>query len=176
MGRELSTPLHVARHVLESDKAWLLFVEIPAPGLGDSGGFFRLVKNTRHIVANGATWQATSMEIRIPEENADGDLGSLTIAIPNVSRLPLAYVESQSGQQLLGQIVTVYLQHESQLETFAPGLSWRQRGIRFRANERTAELECGHPAQSQRIPFPVFDRRGFPQLLPTAGSPLGGGS
>lgn len=171
MGRTLTSPLQVARHVLASSTAWLLFVEIPRTS-GAGGGTFRLVRASKHVTANGHIWQACPMEIVLPEEDAEGTLGAATIRLPNVSRLPMAYLESG---ELLGQIATVWLQHESSLTTFVPALSWKNLVVRGKARERGASLECGHPAQTQRLPSRIFDRDRFPQLLPSAGLSLTGG-
>ncbi len=160
--RTLSSILQIARRVLHQDKAWLFFVECPAPI-----GFFRLVKASRHVVADGKTWQAASIEIGLPAEDAEGSLGTLTIGVPNVSRLPITYLEVDGFP--LGETVTVYLQHESNLEIFEPALSWSHTVLRAKANETLLELDCGHPAEIQRVPSRRFDRQRFPQLLPVGG-------
>lgn len=159
MGRPLSSPLHVARHLLMSDKAWLLFVEAPRV----AGGFWRLVRNNRNLSANGAKWHAAEMSIELPAEDAEGSLGRASVTISNVSRLPMAAIE---GSELLGQMVTFYLQHEANLATFDPSLGWSQLILSADVTERAARLECGHPAQVARVPSRVFTRKDFPGLLP----------
>ncbi len=160
--RAISSPLHVARHVLEGLEGWLLFVEVE---LGT--GSFRLVRDTQHREGDGKVWQRAAIEIDLPPEDADGSLGTLTFSIPNVSRVPLAYVEA--SDEILGRPVTVYLQHESALDTFEPALSWRHTIVDFRATELVATFEAGHSAEQVRVPGPLFTRVDFPQLLPTAG-------
>lgn len=159
MGRPLTSPLHVARHVLMSDKAWLLFVEVPRVG----GGFWRLVRNNRNLVANGAKWHAADMAIELPAEDAEGTLGRASVTISNVSRLPMAAVE---GSDLLGQTATFWLQHEASLATFDPSLGWKQLILAADATEQLMRLECGHPAQLARVPSRVYTRTDFPGLLP----------
>lgn len=161
--RAMSSPLQIARRVLFQDKAWLFFVEIPAPG----GAFFRLVRSSRHTEADGKVWQAASIEIGLPAEDAEGSLGELSLAVPNVSRLPITYVEVDGYP--LGRTLTVWLQHESSLSAFEPSLSWSHVVLRARADERALVLDCGHPAEVQRVPSRRFDRVRFPQLLPVGG-------
>lgn len=160
--RVLSSPLHVARHVLEGLEGWLLFVEVEL-----EAGSFRLVRDTRHREADGKVWQRAAIEIELPGEDAEGSLGSLTFSIPNVSRVPLAYVEA--ADEVLGRPVTVYLQHESSLDEFEPALSWRHVIVDFRATELVATFEAGHTSTGVRVPGRRFTRADFPQLLPTAG-------
>jgi hypothetical protein len=154
--------LHVARHVLEGLEGWLLFLEVE---LGSAA--FRLVRDTRHREADGKVWQRASIDIELPGEDAAGSLGTLTFSIPNISRVPLAYVEAAG--EILGRPVTVWLQHESSLDAFEPALSWRHKIIDFRATESVATFEAGHTADGIRIPGPLYSREEFPQLLPTAG-------
>lgn len=156
----MSTPLHVARHLLAQGQAWLLFIEIPL----FSGGSFRLVRNTRHVQANGYIWQAASMVIDLPAEEADGSLGSLAISVPNVSRLPISYVEV--SDELLGAEMTCQLAHEGNMATFEPGLSWRHLITTAVATEQALRIESQHPAAITRVPSRIFDRTVFRQLLP----------
>lgn len=160
--RTMSATLQLARRILEQEKAWLFFLEIPAPA-----GFFRLVKSVRHVVADGKTWQAASIEIEPPPEDAEGSLGELVVRVPNVSRVPIAYVEVDGA--ILGQTLTVWLQHESSLSAFEPSLSWSHVVIAARATEQTLQLSCGHPAEIARVPSRRFERAAFPQLLPAGG-------
>ncbi len=166
--RQLSTPLHIARHVLLSDAAWLLFVEAPLK----SGGFIRLVRNSRHLAAGGRKWQACSIEIELPESSAEGALGELRITLPNVSRLPMLYLEA--ANELLGQTFTCWLAHERSLEAFSSALAFAHTALRATMNERVATIVCGHPAQNKRTPAAVYDRRVYPQLLPGGGLTSGG--
>jgi hypothetical protein len=158
MARTVTSPLQIARNILAQGKGFFLFVEVPSV----SGGFFRLVRNNRPLSADGKVWQAAEMGITIPEETADGSLGQLAITIPNVSRVPLALIESGD---ILGQDLTLWLQHENTFSAFVPGLSWQHRAVKASGNERIA-ITCGHPAGLLRVPFPVYDRTEFPQLLP----------
>jgi hypothetical protein len=165
MPRQITSPLHIARHLLMSDSAWLLFVEIPTSG----EGFFRLVRNGRHLAANGVTWQACSLEIELPAEDAEGSLGQLVVSLPNVSRIPMAYVElddpATGRGEILGYPITCWLQHQSALAVFDPALSWRHTAVAAEASETVMKLECHHPAGAQRAPGRVFTRAEFPQLL-----------
>lgn len=158
--RELTTPLHVARHILMTDKAFLLFVEIPRV----AGGFYRLVRNTVHVAANGVNWQACAMDIVLPEEDAEGTLGSSRLVLPNVSRIPMAAVERDG--ELIGQIASVWLQHTDTLPAFVPSLRWTSKVLAAVATEKVMQLECGHPAGIYDVPSRRFNRRDFPQMLP----------
>lgn len=171
MARTLTSPLHVARHILASDRAWLLFVEIPRRA-DAGGGVFRLVRNSQHVYGNGYTWQAAAFEIDLPGEDGDGSLGQATLRIPNTSGLPLSYVESGA---INGQAMTVHLQHQDHLATFAAALSWKQLILKATATAKVLALQCGHPAGSYRVPSRTFDRRLFPGLLPSGGVQIGGG-
>lgn len=164
MARNLPTALHVARHVLCRGDAWLLFCEIP---LRDGVRFFRLVAAAKHVAADGKVWQAAGFRIDLPAEDGEGSLGTLTLRIPNVSRVPLAYVEAED--EVLGQTLTVWLQHEGSLAEFAPALSWRHRVLRVIATEAELRVECGHPLEIVRAPMRRFTRKEFPGLLPQGG-------
>lgn len=159
MPRTTASPLLVASRLLASDQAWLLFVEVPSV----AGGSYRLVRASRHLIADGKTWQAAAIEFVLPGENSDGDLGGLSIAIPNASRIPLALVERSN--ELLGQDITVQLAHEGHLGSFDAGLSWRHRITKVQATESVLRVSSEHPAVKARVPRRVFDRRIFPQLL-----------
>lgn len=161
--RTMSSALQIARRVLQQDKAWLFFVELEAA----PGSFFRLVKSRRATEADGKVWQPASIEIELPGEDADGSLGELAITLPNVSRVPMAYVEVD--HLILGADVTVYLQHEQSLAAFEPSLSWEHVVLSARATERSMRLQCGHPAEIHRVPRVRFERGTFPQLLPAGG-------
>ncbi len=172
--RTLSGPLQIARQIIASNKAWLFFVQIPIKSPpGPATSFFRLVANPRHTRGNGKMWQAASVKIDVPAEELDGSLGSLRVELPNTSRLPMAYLEADD--YLLGQDITVYLQHEGSLATFEESLSWRHTILRGVANERTLSLECGHPADVAQMPMGVYTRRDYPGLLPSAGGSLAAG-
>jgi hypothetical protein len=190
--RTLATPLHVARHLLETDRAWLMFVEIPARAV--EGGFYRLVNNTQNIVApiEGGVdgdgdpirgFVATSMQIVLPEEDGQGTLGRLEITIPNVSRIPMAVVETdlEGGPvdegDILGQVATVWLANERDVTTvynvkypftLRRMLSWRHRVKSATMNEKVAKFACGHRGGQRSSPGPRFDRSRFPQLLASA--------
>lgn len=163
MPRAVTSPLQIARHVLAQANGWFLFVEVPS--VLSPGAFYRLVRNTHPIAANGVTWQAANVEITLPEENASGDLGDLKISLPNESRLPIALIEAGD---ILGQQIRVFLQPTEAFAAFVPDLSWVHTAVRANATDAAVTVECGHPAELLRVPFPVFDRRRFKQLLRTA--------
>lgn len=160
--RTLSTFLEIARHLVSQDKAFLWFCEIPRKA-ENGGGYFRLVRASKHVEANEVTWQACGFQVQTSEENADGDLGSMSITVPNVSLLPMRYLEVDG--EFLGQMVTVWIAHESQLSEFNDDLSWRGRCLSATANEEGLQLQCGHPLTGQMVPGVVFDRRTFPQMV-----------
>lgn len=162
MPRPISSPLQIARMMLASGQAWLLFVEIPASG----GGYFRLVKNSRHVQADGKIWQAAAIAIELPEEQADGALGEMSLTIPNVSRLPGLLIEQG---EILGRDIQVWLQHESALTSFDGNLTWKHRVLKADVDEGAVRVTAGHPAGFLRIPKGVYTRVEFPQLLATGG-------
>lgn len=161
--RTLTTPLHVARQVLASDKAWLLFVQVDLK----DGRKLRIVRNSVHIAANSLKWQAMQMQISLPAEEADGSLGQATLGISNVSRIPMLYLETDN--LILGQRLTFWLQHQTSLTTFNAALSWQAVALKATMNAMTAEIVCGHPASAMKMPQGVYDRSTFPQLLPGGG-------
>lgn len=168
MARPLTSPLHVARHMLASDKSLLFFVEVSL-----AIGTMRLVKNSQHLFANGHYWQAGSIGINLPVEDGSGSMGQITFTVPNASQLPMSWVElddpSTGKPFLLGRPITCWLQHEGNLTTFAPGLSWKHRILNAEITEKFAVFECGHPADLIRVPSQVYDRVRFPQLRSTGG-------
>ena len=158
MARPLTNPLQIARLALRDDSAWLMFVEVPTL----SGGYFRLVRNSEHVDANGVRWQAASIEVELPEEDDAGTLGELALSIPNVSQIPLALV--QNDGELLGQTVTCWVQTTSALDTFDDAASWQHVVRSVEADERTLRCTCGHPAQDLRVPSRLITRAEFPGL------------
>lgn len=163
MGRALTTPLHYARHMLASSKGFVLFVEIPRR----QGGYYRLVNDNRHVEANGCSWQACSMRIELPDESIDGDLSQGRVRVPNISRVPIRAVELED--ELIEQEAVFYLQHRDSLPSFVLDCSWRHKILNVEIDELTATFTCGHPAQTRRAPWKVYDRRTFPQLLRSGG-------
>lgn len=164
MARTLSSALHIARGLLSAAHGWLMFVEITRPV---EGRYFRLVDHPRSLVANGLVWQASAISVAIPEETIEGSLGQLTLTVSNVSGIPLSYVES--GNELLGQRVRVWLTHTGNLASFSPGLMWEHTGSLVNANAKALTLTCRHPATGKRVPSVRFTRANFPQLLPQGG-------
>ena len=160
--REISAPLRIAAGVLRQDEGWLTFVEIPI-----SAGTVRLVQSERNTLANGFAWQACSLGVEFPTEEASGSLGRMVLVVPNISRIPMAYVEVDD--ELLGASVTVYKAHESSLAVFEPALSWSHTIIDCEMTEGVARFNCAHSAELFRAPGPLFDRTDFPQLLRSGG-------
>lgn len=147
------------------DKAWLLFVKIPLK----NGSFFRLVRSKRHIHADGVDWQSCPIEIQFPSEEVEGSLGRLVIGVPNVSRMPIAYVEidDDNGEgEILAATIECWLAHESSLATLPAGISWKHVALAVDADAKWARIDCGHPAGIGRGPRARFDRAKFPQMLP----------
>jgi hypothetical protein len=172
--RQLTSELHVARHLLWQNRAWLWFIEIPI-GPATEGGpdrVFRLVRNTRHVEAAGVVWQACELEIELPSDDGQGALGEVVLRVPNVSRLPIAYVESEG--ELLGRQITVCLAHEAYLSSFIPDLCWTHDILRATATPRTMSIVAAHPVTGVRLPSRLCTRQVFPQLLPSGGIYLGG--
>lgn len=162
--RTVPSGLYTARALLASDQAWLTFVEVPRK----AGGFYRLVDNTRHVQsADGRVWQAASILVELPDEEPDGSQTDLSLTIPNVSRLPMAAVEAEG--ELLGQVVKVWMAHQSNAFAFSDGLAWQHRIVRVRADESAMTVECGPPDVGLLAPSERFDRRQFPGLLPAGG-------
>jgi hypothetical protein len=171
MPRPLPTVFHIASQVMESDKAWMLFLEIPSKF--DAGKVFRLVHGLKVVTANGHRWQPTSMKITLPGMSMEGDLGGVSVEIPNVLRVAASWVEAQD--EVVGAIATVWLQHQ---DVFASGFiracSWRQRVLQAEITEDTLVLQAGRRARTRWVPAGVYDRTSFPQLSPAAGQSVVG--
>lgn len=150
--------------MLWNDGAFLVFVEIPR--LRDIN-YYRLVRGTKHVEANGKKWQAAGITIEWPEDDSNSILNDMTVTIPNVSRVPMGEVEVYN--ELLGQEITVAVQHESQLTDFDDALIIRHTIASVRCNEKAFTMECKHPAKGRRMPWLRFTRRAFPNLLPYGG-------
>lgn len=169
MPRVVSSPLEAARRLLATDKAWLLFLEVELRTRSPLGEprYWRLVRDTKHRTAGGKVWQRCTIDIDFPPEDAQGNLGELTFALPNVSQVPLAYV--LVDRDVVGCFVTARLAHESSLAVFEQSLTWRHRiKAMSGADEDAIRFNCGHPAQIGKGPGPIFDRRRF-RLLPRTG-------
>lgn len=164
--RDMPSAIHIARTAMASSKGWIDFVEISRK----AGGFYRLVADTRHREGNGVKWQAAGIKIEIADENGDGSLADATITIPNVSRIPIAVVETQD--ELIGADVTVWRQHEDHLDVFVPALSWRFKGLRVLADAEALSLAVGHPAGGMQVPKLRFTKRNFPGVSARGGISL----
>jgi hypothetical protein len=165
MPREITGPLRIARDLVMGGDAWIMLVEIPRR----AGGLFRLAGAANHVRAGGVAWQACSLAIELPAEELGGSLGSISIEMPNVSRIPLAYVEldDASGRgELVGAVVTCWLWSPAMGPDAAlpKGLSWSHRVLSAVADRQTVKLECGHPAATERVPKGVMSRDLFPAL------------
>ncbi|MGH7132696.1 MAG: hypothetical protein ACREJO_12190 [Phycisphaerales bacterium] len=148
----------------------MFLVEIPALTVG----IFRLVRSSHHLEVGGHWWQAASINIELPAEDAEGSLGELAVSIPNTSRVPMAYCESPDISEIHGRVMTCSLWNTG-LDPDAgvlDVLSWPARILKTVATAKAVRLECGHPAQTARAPGPVFGRDRFPGLLPSSGVPL----
>lgn len=166
MARSIDSALQVARNVLRQADGWFTFVEI-----GIENNTFRLVENEENVVVDGCVWMACGMIVEIPEEDREGSLGELLVTVPNESQLPMAYVEVDD--EILGRYATVRFHHESRFgQPFAPQLAWRHRVLDVEMNEKVARFRCGHTAELQQIPAPIFTRNKFPQLLRRGGVKL----
>lgn len=165
--RPLSAQIEAARRLMHTDQAWIWLVEIESV---ESGKHFRLAGVGTHVTAASKVWQACSLRIEPPSESDDGAIGEASVTVPNVSRLPLAFVEEGD---LLGQPIRIYLAHESHLSTLTGVVSWETRILRARIDAKAAIFECGSPAEVEQIPSRVMDRRAFPQLLSTGARRLG---
>ena len=163
MAKSLPNPLHAARRKLRQADGWLLFLEVAL----HNGKYVRLVKNEQHLIADGRTWQAANVQLQLPEEDGEGDLGELLITVPNVSREALRLVEVEN--ELLGCNCTAWLQHAANLATFEPALSWQHVILEAELDETVATFRCGHAAELVKCPGPLIDRTRFPQVLPGVG-------
>ena len=163
MARSLLSSIKAARMMLSDPGAWLYFFEVPKR---DGGSYYRLVDNPRHITADGKVWQAARVIFGPPDESGDGEASDGTITISNVSRIPMRAVEVED--EVLGQIVRVWLAHESTFLATFPPVMWELKAVKATANERTLTLTCGDPA-GMRIPSRRYTRAVFPQLLAQAG-------
>ena len=171
--RTLDTPLHVARQTLLSDKAWMLFVEIPLR----TPGTIRVVRWPRAVFGASKWWQACQVEIdQTVEESTEGALPQVQVVLPNISRIASAYLEAEEIQ---GRRLTFWLQHESTVfadsgdAPFIDTLRFRYRVLSATATERVVQLTCGHPAAATRVPARVFDQSIAPIF---ASRTIGGGS
>lgn len=160
MPQTFSSTLWNQISALASDKAFLIFVQITRPG----GGFFRLVRDSRHQTADGHQWQAASITLQAPDQSIDGDAGDLVVTVPNVARIPMSYLESG---ELVGQTLTCWIAHEAALADFdQTSVSWSSKVISATATERAVRLTCGVPSTGLLVPKGVIDRQTFPSLDP----------
>lgn len=163
MGRAFSNELQIACNMLRQEQGFLLFLEVDLHNENQ----IRLVRNDRHIEADGRTWQAVSLDVTVPDEDAEGTLGELDFTVSNVSREPLRLVEVDN--ELLGCEVTAWIQHAANLDSFEPALSWKHTIVEAEIDELTAVFRAGHAADLQKVPGPLYKRQDFPQLLPGVG-------
>ena len=163
--RRYTDPLQVAMRLLNQSEGFLVFVEVPLRVT--AGKFIRIVRNTAPIDANGHRWEPVSLQLIVPEEDAEGELGTMTIKIPNVSLRPAQLI---TDRELDGQRVKVYIQHVGALDTFDPEACWEHVITEFEINEQWATISCKHPAQVMQWPHRVFTRERFgPMVLQGGG-------
>ncbi len=157
--RTIPSILNVARHVLHTDQAWVLLVEIPRR----AGGYYRLARSSQHVVTTRGTFQAATIEIEVPREDGKSTLADGSITLPNVSRIPLAAIEVED--ELRGVTARVWLVNQAYLPNLPEGISWSLLIKSATANERTVKLTCGHPSEIGTVPRRRYSRTDFPQLL-----------
>lgn len=161
-----SPALYVLRSRLAHAEGWRTFVEIESVV---PGRYFRLVDDNRHLHADAKLWQACGLDVTLPEMSVEGTLGELTVSIPNISRLPLAYAEAEND--IIGCKVTAWVAHSANLATFAGGNAFDFRHVctAVRASEERFEITCRHLAAGgvggRKVPHRRYDRRAFPQLV-----------
>lgn len=173
MARALRAQFELARRLLMSADPWLAFVAI---GRRD-GGAYRLVSSAEHRLARVGDagviqfWQASSITVEIPALDGDGSLPRLSIALPNVSRLPGALIEidDDSGRgDILGQTVSVWLapvpRGAAGPVILDPAASFAALAVASLIRPRTVSVECDHPSTAERLPRGVFDRVTVPAL------------
>lgn len=180
MPRTITTIMERERRALWSAAALTWLVEIRA-GAGQGGdGVFRLARSKEHIVAGGFVWQACSMpELSLPGENSDGALGQTVVTIGDVSRTAAAYVElddADGSGYLFGRPLSVYLVSEADLDNPLAIVSGAPI-VSARVTERGVRVTAGVGAEFMAVPYPVYERSDFPQLVPGGGglSASGGG-
>ena len=166
--RNITSSLHVARHLIETDKAWLLCLEIALKN--PSGTFVRLVRNTTHLVIGGKTFLAAGFELQPSQEDGQGTLGQCRLIVPNASLVPMTFLEPTD--RVLGQPMSWWIVNQSDLSSLPAGTRSDHVILKATATHKALTLECGHPATSQRIPVGVYDRTNAPQLTPGGGQPL----
>lgn len=156
MPRTLTPTFETIVNTLLSAQGWLFYVEIPRR----AGGYYRLVRNNRHVTADGKVWQASEMKLDLGSLRADGGQSDLVVSIPNISRLPMAALEVEN--ELYGQPITVWFQ-PAEATSFVGAVSWASRISLVEFDERWMDLVCGSRSPVQ-VPGPVYDRNRFPQL------------
>ena len=161
-----SSAFYAARRLLNFDAGWLTFVEIQLA----SGNYVRLVENPQHLRANGVNWQACDMKVQLPLEDIDGTLGNVLITVPNVSREVLRLVEVD---ELLGRPLVAWIANAKLLDSFDAAFSWSHVTLDATASEKTATVQCGHPAEQLIAPGPTYRRSRFRQLVAGDGLRLG---
>lgn len=159
MPRTATSALYLARARVSSREGWRLFVEIPST----VSGSFRLVDDNRHCEADGKVWQAAGIVLSLPEEELEGTLGEVRLSIPNISRLPLAHVETGD---ILGQSLTAWIAHSANLASFASGnaLRFEHRIVKADCTEKVMTLSCRHVVAGMTLPRGRYTREQFPQL------------
>ena len=160
--RTFPTAIAVARHTLWNSDAFYWLAEIGSA----AGGFYRLCKGERAVVAGGETWRPGLEDVSVPAENADGALGEARIVVPNPSRLPLAIADSGD---LDAQPVRILVAHESALVKLQAACEWSMVILSLAADAARLTITGGHPAEISRVPSGVFTRSEFPGMVPGAG-------
>jgi hypothetical protein len=172
MPRTITTTMERQRRGLWSDAALVWLVEIRCGAGAGGNGVFRLAKSREHVSAGGHVWQAASIpELLLPGESGDGSLGQTVVTIGDVSRIAAAYVELDAGDGsgwIFGRPLSVYLVSEADLAN--PVAVIKDAPIvRATVGERSVRLTAGVGIEGMVVPWPVYDRANFPQLLPSGG-------
>jgi hypothetical protein len=166
MPRTLPTALHLARHLLASERGWLLLVELPLKG-SQAGKVVRLVRSRANVTAgDGHVFQAADIELAEPAQSIEGGLAPVRLAMVDLARRALPLIESEDC--VLGQTLSAWIVHESVLPTLPEAVRTRAKVLRATLTESGPVLECGHPAQIGRAPGPRFAREQFPVLAPAS--------
>lgn len=160
-----TTTLHYFRRVLQSGQPWNLFVQVDlGPGPDAEPRYIRLVNDTRNRLLGGVWWQKATLAIELPTQDTTGATGQASIAVSNVSRLPLTYVEVDD--EILHRPVTIALVHASET-TLNLARAFRHVITAAEFTAKVAKFEAGHNAELKRVPRGRFTREEFGSLLPT---------
>jgi len=149
----LSDKLIEVKNSLDCKFPWLLLLEFNV--LGDDSEIIRVVKNTEDVVYKGNTYTAFNFSLSSIEQNIEGQITSVSLAVSGISHVLQPYVEMYEGCTSATIALTVI--HADNLEEDYSELEQHFSVLSTRMTALDVQFTIGAPSPlKQRFPLYRF--------------------